>query len=124
MKEVEKVLLRMKELLVLKNDTQLAKFLDIKSLNNHKQRNSIPYSEIIEKAELGKYHLDYIFLGIGKKAPANATLTLGDDKNKFDDVVDSHEVALLLSDLIKYGNKDLYDNIENKIKKIKEVSKS
>ncbi|PHQ88771.1 MAG: hypothetical protein COB42_08170 [Sulfurimonas sp.] len=122
MKEIEKVFHRIRETVGIKNDSQIAKFLGLQSIANQKSRDSIPYSEIIKKAELGKYHLDYIFLGLGEKAPQQISLVLDEQKNKFEEMVDSKELALLLQNLIKYGNKDLYENISERLQKIKDIS--
>lgn len=118
------VLERLKSVLGIQKDTELAEFLEIspQQLAQAKKRDNIPYQKIIERASLGKYHLDYVFLGVGKKSPANASFDFSEGE-KIDDIVESKEMAKMLSDLLKYGNKDLYENIKEKIEAIKSISK-
>ena len=113
---------RLKEILSIKSDKDLAVFLDLNSISNYKKRDYLPYNSIIEKAKLGKYHLDYVFLGVGNKAPSNAKFDL-ENINEFKNIIVSKKLAALLQDLIKYGNEDIYESIEAKIKTIKEISK-
>ena len=123
MKKSEKVIVRLKEILNIKTDKKLADFLSMTSLSNHKKRDTIPYEEIIEKASLGKYKLDYIFLGVGEQKHSSIGFNLDSEVERLDAVVKSKELAELLCDLIKYGNKDLYENIGEKLNKIKTISK-
>jgi hypothetical protein len=114
---------RIKLALGVTKDIDLADFFEVlpQQLAQSKKRDTVPYAKIIEKAKLGKYHLDYVFLGVGVKNPSSGKFNL-ENKNEFESIVESKKTAALLQDLIKYGNDELYKNIAAKLDKIKELS--
>jgi len=128
MNDTEKVFERLKYVLEFKKDVELAEFLEVipQQISQMKKRNNIPYLKIIENGKLGRYKLDYVFLGVGDRKPTQVSLNLDAEKDtkKIEDIVNSKELAMLIDDLISYGNNDLYKNIEQKLKVIKDVSRN
>ncbi|NOQ32441.1 MAG: hypothetical protein GQ570_15135 [Helicobacteraceae bacterium] len=113
----ELVFLRLKDILNIKSDKDLATFLGLKSISNYKKRNYLPYDEIIQKAEIGLYHLDYVFLGVGKKQYDKAKLNLDESEQ---DV--SNARLELLQKILKYGNEALFKQIDERLDKLKDIS--
>jgi DNA-directed RNA polymerase specialized sigma subunit len=69
MKNLEDILNRLKKELEIKNDSELAKILDLSGgvISNWKARNKIPYSEIFSICENNNLDINYIFYNIKEK---------------------------------------------------------
>jgi len=69
MKNLEDILNRLKNELNIKNDSDLAKILDLSGgvISNWKARNKIPYNEIFTICENENLDINYIFYNIKKE---------------------------------------------------------
>ncbi len=65
MKNLNDILNRLKEVLEIKTDTELAEKLDLSGgvISNWKARNKIPYSEIFSICENYNFDINYVFYG-------------------------------------------------------------
>jgi hypothetical protein len=117
----ETIISRLKDVLEVKTDIQLGKMMNT-NIANCRKRNSVPCEQII-KNSIGRYNINYIFFGIGEKKPISNLLNLkNDEKVKTPDILEDKELAELVSKLVKYGNKNLYDNLDKKLNELKDAS--
>jgi|GEM_PF-4143911 len=110
---VKEIFKRLKEVLNLQKDKELADFFEISQphIANYKKRGNIPYDKIIEKS-IGNYNLEYIFFGKGRALPPKFDLNSSD--------ID-YELIYLIT---HYANAKLKDELKQKLLKIKEAQES
>lgn len=103
---------RIKELLNLKKEKDLASFLEISPqyLAEIKKRGTIPYEKIIQKS-IGNYNLEYIFFGRGRSEPPKFELD------------ESKEIDYEFLSLVElYSTPKLKEEYKNKLLEIKKLT--
>lgn len=111
---LEDIITRIKEIMNLKSDRELAEFLGISQsyLGNYKSRKSIPFKIIIEKS-IGNYNLEYIFFGKGRSTPPKFDL-------ETEDSID-YEFLNLVS---TYTTPKMKEELKEKLLKIKDLQEN
>lgn len=114
--EQKEVFKRLKEVLGIEMDKELADFLGLSSssLAVAKNRGTIPWEKIIEKS-IGNYNLEYIFFGKGRSIPPKFDLERSEEDEK----------SLAFYFLLKqYAPEKMKQEIEEKLLKLKEFQES
>jgi len=109
---VEEIFDKIKKIMGIKTDKDLAEFFEISSshLANYKTRKNIPFEKIIEKSP-GNYNLEYVFFGKGRAQPPSFELNEDID----------YEFMGLVS---KYAPPKMREEMREKLLKIKELGES